>query len=279
MTFEVNINSLPHDVLTKILASSGNTDCTQVCKRWQTLARDIFWTLQQAYAANRTITAFMKDVTGTDEEIVKGTVIKIAKSVKEAGIIAGIIEEITDISAEGLEPFIQDLNLSKFYSRFPRMKAPIFSGSVAHRAASIRCWMKKSQTVLDQITELDLTYLNLIDIPPEIALLKNLQGLNLSYNEIRDVAVLETLTALKRLFLSGNQIRDVGPLGALTALQELDLTRNRISDVTALRTLTALQRLRLSQNRITDVRALETLTALQTLVLDRNLIPNRRPHF
>ena len=133
-------------------------------------------------------------------------------------------------------------------------------------------------TKVSQMTSLDCSWLRV----PTSALsgieqLTALTWLDLSGNQIVDVAPLAGLTGLKTLYLWTNQIVDVTPLAGLTALTTLSLAANQIVDVAGLSTLTALKTLWIDNNLISNVTPLSTLIALTTLDLNSNQIVDVTP--
>eukprot|EP01051_Picozoa_sp_SAG22_P009189 SAG22_NODE_748_length_7489_cov_39.991070_2_plen_131_part_00 len=64
--------------------------------------------------------------------------------------------------------------------------------------------------------------------------------MELSYNQITDLAPLSALTSLTTLDLCYNQITDIAPLSALTSLTTLWLDNNQITDIAPLSALTSL---------------------------------------
>ena len=99
----------------------------------------------------------------------------------------------------------------------------------------------------------------------------NLQWLDLSGNNIEDIAVLRNLFFLEVLKLHNNQkIKDISALADLTNLISLDLENNKISDISSLQNCTYLERLNLEGNQIVDIRPLLDLKYLQFLYLSRN---------
>src|SRR5665648_396911 len=102
--------------------------------------------------------------------------------------------------------------------------------------------------------------------------LKYLQTLDLSYNKIRDIQILENQNGLQSLILRNNNISDIRILKYLTKLNSLDLSCNKINDFQYLENLTGLQTLNLSNNNISDIRFLVKLTGLITLNISSNCI-------
>ena len=86
---------------------------------------------------------------------------------------------------------------------------------------------------LTRLEKLDLAYNYYIVSLPELATLQHLKTLNLSGNNIADVAPLARLTHLKNLDLHGNRILNVAPLATLTQLETLDLRENYGYDVSS----------------------------------------------
>jgi len=119
---------------------------------------------------------------------------------------------------------------------------------------------------------LDLSKLNLTEIPAEINELVWLEELNLHYNQISEIKGLEELTALTELYLSINQISEIKGLENLTTLTKLDLSSNQISEIKGLVKLTALTKLWLPFNQVSEIKDLEKLTALKDLRLHENQI-------
>ncbi|MDD9974244.1 MAG: leucine-rich repeat domain-containing protein [Candidatus Poribacteria bacterium] len=71
---------------------------------------------------------------------------------------------------------------------------------------------------------------DLIALAPSLAKMKNLEVLNLPYNQISNVTPLASVPSLKRLDLRNNQISDVTPLARLTNLENLWIFGNPITD-------------------------------------------------
>jgi internalin A len=108
--------------------------------------------------------------------------------------------------------------------------------------------------------DLDLNDLGLTEIPKEISSLTNLEFLNLSYNNIKDVTPIASLINLKGLYLHNNKIMYFSQLASLTKLKWLNLESNKIADVTPILSFVNLKNLYLTNNKIIDVTPLASLT-------------------
>ena len=103
-----------------------------------------------------------------------------------------------------------------------------------------------------------------------ISSLKNIKGINLGNNLIKNIGVIQNLSNLKTLTLESNKIADISALKNLPALETLNLASNQISDVSVLSGLTSLKYLNLGKNEITDISAISGLALLEELALNEN---------
>lgn len=86
----------------------------------------------------------------------------------------------------------------------------------------------------DEITELDLSWSDVIDISP-LAALTELRSLNLLNNlDLTDIKPLERLSKLETLDLSGTLVKSVKPLSKLSELRSLVLDCEKLRDITPL---------------------------------------------
>lgn len=84
---------------------------------------------------------------------------------------------------------------------------------------------------LDEITELDLSWSDVIDISP-LAALTELRSLNLLNNlDLTDIKPLERLSKLETLDLSGTLVKSVKPLSKLSELRSLVLDCEKLRDI------------------------------------------------
>jgi Leucine-rich repeat (LRR) protein len=107
--------------------------------------------------------------------------------------------------------------------------------------------------------------------------LANLQVADLGEQEISDASWLSTLTSLTFLDLENNDVTDLTPLAGLTALTYLQLEDNGITDISPLAGLTLMESLVLSENVISDISALAGMTALIDIDLGENAITDLAP--
>jgi hypothetical protein len=107
----------------------------------------------------------------------------------------------------------------------------------------------------------------------------NLEGLDLSYNDIVDLTPLTGLTKLWRLNLSYNQINDIQALAGLHNLEELYLGNNNIDNIDILVNFPKLESIDLSRNNISDISVLSGLTHLEQVFLGHNNITDITPLF
>ena len=94
--------------------------------------------------------------------------------------------------------------------------------------------------------------------------------MNLAGNAVKDAGSLALLADLERLDLSGNAVVDLSPLGALPNLKYLGVAGNRVADVTAFADLYALVRLDLGGNVVVDAAPLGDAGQLVWLRLSGN---------
>jgi hypothetical protein len=147
---------------------------------------------------------------------------------------------------------------------------------VQEKASCIRQWMQGNSTELLSLTQLDLSKCDLMAVPKEIGLFKNLINLNLSDNNIQEIPLeLAQLSQLQKLDLSDNQIQIIPTeLGQLSQLQRLSLSNNKIQSIPSeLGQLSQLRELDLSHNQIQIIPTeLAQLSQLKVLFLNHNEI-------
>jgi internalin A len=119
---------------------------------------------------------------------------------------------------------------------------------------------------------LDLSFLNLSEIPKEISELFFIVELNLDNNQITKIENLDKLTKISKINLSNNQILKIENLEKLLVLTELNLSKNKISKIEGLGNLININELNLSNNQITRIEELDRLIKVDNLSLSFNQI-------
>ncbi|MEH1967239.1 leucine-rich repeat domain-containing protein [Nostoc sp.] len=122
--------------------------------------------------------------------------------------------------------------------------------------------------------ELDLSNIELTEIPEAITSLTQLQVLNLGNNLLTELPeAITSLTQLQSLFLYSNQLNILPEvITYLTHLRTLSLSNNQLTHLPeAIALLTQLQKLNLCDNKLTELpEVIASLTQLQNLDLSRN---------
>ncbi|MEM8720468.1 MAG: COR domain-containing protein [Cyanobacteria bacterium P01_G01_bin.39] len=147
---------------------------------------------------------------------------------------------------------------------------------MAKDAAYRQAEAKIAAALKEGATELDLSGMELTEIPEAIANLTQLQRLDLSFNQIREIPeAITNLSQLQILNLSLNHITEIPEeIANLTQLQRLDLDHNQIQEIPeVIDNLSQLQLFSLSGNQIQEIpKAITNLTQLQQLNLSGNRI-------
>lgn len=99
---------------------------------------------------------------------------------------------------------------------------------------------------------------------------RNLESLNLRWNEITDISRLSGLAELSSLNMSQNDIVDISVISHLQKLDLLDMHENEISDISAIGCLPDLRILDIHCNHVQNISALSGLTSLESLTLYEN---------
>jgi internalin A len=116
-----------------------------------------------------------------------------------------------------------------------------------------------------QTGKLDLSGLQLSELPLELRALTSLKSLNCSFTQMSDLEPLRGLNSLQILDCSRTQVSDLEPLQGLVSLQILDCTNTQVSDLEPLRGLFSLQILNCSFTDVSDLKPLRSLARLLNL--------------
>ncbi|CAL6011176.1 leucine-rich_repeat domain-containing protein [Hexamita inflata] len=158
--------------------------------------------------------------------------------------------EVLDIQCNNLENH-QLYNLTKFNK--------LHSLNVSRNKVDL--------THIHSVISLTNLYIQQCDLKniDQIALLTNLEVLNISWNYLKKIDSIHQLANLKELDISYNENLDIAPLQDLTSLIKLDLRRCALKQLSALKYLINLQTLYLSDNdkiNITELQYLKNLSFL-----------------
>ncbi len=137
--------------------------------------------------------------------------------------------------------------------------------------------ISSARTVYDSqenLIRLDLSQLQLRELPAQVGLFIHLQRLDLRENHLRELPTeLGQLANLQELYLNNNLLYELPhQLGLLTCLQELHVNNNQLRELpTELGQLTHLQELHVNNNRLRELPTeLGQLTHLQELYVNNN---------
>jgi Leucine-rich repeat (LRR) protein len=122
-------------------------------------------------------------------------------------------------------------------------------------------------------TELDLSRMELTEVPEAIASLTQLESLDLSDNQLTELPkAIASLTQLQLIDISRNQLTALESIASLTQLQLLDLSDNQLTELPkAIASLTQLQELILFYNELTTIPEwISRFTQLKYLSLSGN---------
>lgn len=123
-------------------------------------------------------------------------------------------------------------------------------------------------------TELDLSGLNLTEVPEAISSLTQLQTLKLSYNLLTEISeAIASLNQLKTLNLSDNQLTELPEaIASLTQLKILDLSSNKLRELPeVIASLKQLRTLHLFFNQLTSLpESLNNLSKLEAITISEN---------
>jgi internalin A len=116
-----------------------------------------------------------------------------------------------------------------------------------------------------QTGKLDLSGLQIIELPPEMQDLASLKKLDCSRTQVRDLELLRGHTGLQILNCHSTQVSELEPLRCLNRLRKLDISASKVSDLEPLLSLTSLQNLNCTHTQVNNLEPLRGLTSLQTL--------------
>jgi internalin A len=116
-----------------------------------------------------------------------------------------------------------------------------------------------------QTGRLDLSGLQLSELPPELGGLTSIQYLDCGNTQVSDLEPLRGLTSLQYLNCSFTKVSVMQPLSGLTSLQYLNCSDTKVSDLQPLRGLNSLQNLNYSDTQVRDLQPLMDRAKLEIL--------------
>lgn len=97
---------------------------------------------------------------------------------------------------------------------------------------------------------------------------QSVKELNISFEEITDLSMIEGLGELETLSLGGVRTTNLAPIAKLYQLKELSVVSKTISDLSAIATLTNLEKLNIDSTRVNNLNFLKPLKNLQSFKYD-----------
>ena len=117
------------------------------------------------------------------------------------------------------------------------------------------------------VDELDLSGKDIKNVSA-LSYCLNIKKLDISGNQVSDLYAIMNIPGLKELNMADNMVSDLRPLMGLTELESIDASGNKVTRTTALGTMENLLVLDLSDNPITDYSGLSNLENIRYLGLD-----------
>jgi len=143
-----------------------------------------------------------------------------------------------------------------------------------HLAEALRRIAEEKQA---KTGSLDLSGLELTELPEELKELEWLTRLNLREMPIHDLAFLAGLGQLQELICSRTQVADLAPLAGLGKLQILDCSQNDLADISSLAGLGWLEELDCEDTFVADLTPLAELSQLRILRCSETLVETLAP--
>ena len=146
----------------------------------------------------------------------------------------------------------------------------------ATKAGSIRQWMNENQSLMEQITEINLENSNLHTVPPEVAFCKNVELFSVRGNQITKTTEVLNLKKLIAVNLMNNKIHKIGAFESLQNLQKLHLDTNKLEKIEGLDNLNKLTHLCFSNNNMKEIpSSIESLPNLKEIHFHENPLSYR----
>jgi len=128
-----------------------------------------------------------------------------------------------------------------------------------------------------QTGRLDLSGLQLTELPPELQSLVSLQELDCSNTPLSYLEPLRGLTSLQKFHCSRTEVSDLEQLRGLTTIHDLDCSDTKVSDLEPLRGLTSLQKFHCWDTQVSDLEPLRGLTSIHNLDCSNTQVSDLEP--
>lgn len=203
-----HIARLPDELLSYVLAFSGNLSVGRVCRRWSRpdFIRACYRAILESYSQRERIRVLMPSTSRIRS--LAGSLFFLRRRVAQTyANVMSIIEPehiapharqiVAVLRERGLRapPVIvleqalqveEDANLLLFFHRLSQqydfgVDDPVLTGTLSEKAAAIREWMVAHQDLLEQITELDINGWGLTTLPSELSYFRNLEWISLAH--------------------------------------------------------------------------------------------------
>jgi internalin A len=124
---------------------------------------------------------------------------------------------------------------------------------------------------------LDLSGLQISELPQELACLTGLQELDCSRTQVSDLEPLREFASLEYLNFWSTNVSSLVPLRGLTSLVSLNCISTQVTNLKPLRYLTSLQIIDCSSTLVSDLEPLRDLTSLQKLNCGATIVNDLEP--
>jgi len=165
--------------------------------------------------------------------------------------------------------------LPEFITQLKNLKRFYFGGDYSMHNR----WGLNNIDILSELIQLEILNLSTNQIKDISGLkkLKRISNLNLTFNGIDHCNDLENMSNMLHLDVSDNYLTDLIFVQNMEKLKSLDARSNRIQDLNPLSRLTNLESLYLSSNKISNITAIETCLNIQRLGMHSNLLKDISP--
>jgi hypothetical protein len=287
----INLNSdkiqmhLPKELLTSCIVMSGDPIKTKkVSHYFRECSLDANEIIVKSFMEDRRLSAIVAPLLPVGNVLLTSVQFEqIAEQVRKQVLVRANalhfpIVDPREIQLQELFALVQreeDANFLEFFNQvldeLPVEQTPVFADASDEEGSRLRRnWMRAHPAILNQVTELDLSDLQITALPQEISLLPSLETLDISHNNLHSLPQqIGELAHLHVLNLSDNKLKRVPlELCGLAHLQSLNLSKNRIASVPKqIKWLSRLVELDLSKNRIRS--------SEEELIAQLNTLPNR----